>query len=58
MHRADFKSAYNFAPRLNTLGDLTPYEYICKIWRSDTDRFILHPIHQMPGLGSGLVLGS
>ncbi len=29
---ADFKAAYNFARRLNTLGGLTPYEYIAKIW--------------------------
>ena len=29
---------------------LTPYEYICKVWTSEPDRFILNPIHQMPGL--------
>ena len=27
---------------------LTPYEYICKIWTSEPDRFILNPINQMP----------
>ena len=43
-------TAYNFARRLKTLGGLTPYEYICKIWTSEPDRFILDPIHQMPGL--------
>ena len=32
---------------------LTPYEYIAKIWTSEPDRFIVNPIHQMPGLGSG-----
>ena len=28
------------------------YEYICKIWTSEPDRFILNPIHQMPGLNT------
>jgi transposase InsO family protein len=45
-HLADFMDAYNFARRLKTLGGLTPYEYICKIWTSEPDRFILDPIHQ------------
>ncbi len=45
-------AAYNFARRLKTLGGLTPYEYICKIWTSEPDRFILNPIHQMPGLNT------
>ena len=49
-HLADFMAAYNFARRLKTLGGPTPYEYICKIWTSEPDRFILNPIHQMPGL--------
>jgi hypothetical protein len=42
----------NFARRLKTLNGLTPYEYICKIWTSEPDRFILDPIHQMPGLNT------
>lgn len=42
-------TAYNLARRLKTLGGLTPYEYICKTWTSKPDRFILDPIHQMPG---------
>ena len=45
-------AAYNFARRLKTLNGLTPYEYICKIWTSEPDRFILNPIHQMPGLNT------
>ena len=49
---ADFMAAYNFARRLKTLNGLTPYEYICKIWTSEPDRFILNPIHQMPGLNT------
>lgn len=51
-HLADFMAAYNFARRLKTLGGLTPYEYICKIWTSEPDRFILNPIHEMPGLNT------
>ena len=39
-HLADFLAAYNFAGRLNTLGGLTPYEYIRKIRMSEPDRFI------------------
>lgn len=49
-HLGDFVSAYNFARRLKTLNGLTPYEYICKIWTSEPERFTLDPTHQMPGL--------
>ena len=48
-HLKDFLNAYNFARRLKTLGGLTPYEYICKIWTSEPDRFNVNPIHQMAG---------
>lgn len=51
-HLADFLDAYNFARRLKTLSGLTPYEYICKIWTSEPDRFNLNPIHLMPGLNT------
>lgn len=51
-HLGDFLAAYNFARRLKTLSGLTPYEYICKIWTSEPDRFIVNPIHQMPGLNT------
>ena len=51
-HLADFLAAYNFARRLKTLNGLTPYEYICKVWTSEPERFILEPIHQMPGLNT------
>lgn len=50
VHLADFMDAYGFARRLKTLGGLTPYEYICKIWTSEPDSFIVDPIHQIPGL--------
>src|SRR5271167_4222808 len=51
-HLADFIMAYNFGRRLKTLKGLSPYEYICKIWTNEPDRFNLDPIHQMPGLNS------
>jgi hypothetical protein len=46
----DFVAARNFAKRLKTLGGLTVYEFICKCWQKEPDRFTLNPIHQMPGL--------
>ena len=48
-HLADFLNAYNYARRLKTLGDLTPYEHIYRCWISEPERFILDPRHQMPG---------
>ncbi|GEC17535.1 transposase-like protein [Nitrobacter winogradskyi] len=51
-HLADFINAYNFGRRLKTLKGLTPYEFICKRWTSEPDRFIINPIHQMPGLNT------
>jgi len=49
-HLADFVAAYNFARRLKTLKGLTPYEFICKTWAIEPQRFTLNPLHQMPGL--------
>ena len=51
-HLADFVAAYNFGRRLKTLKGLTPFEYICKSWTSQPERFILNPLQQMPGLNS------
>ena len=48
----DFIAAYNFGRRLKTLKGLTPYEFICKRWTSEPERFILNPIQQMPGLNT------
>ena len=48
-HLANFISAYNFGRRLKTLKGLTPYEFICKQWTIEPERFTLNPIHQMPG---------
>jgi transposase InsO family protein len=52
-HLADFINAYNYARRLKALKGLkglTPYEFICKQWTIEPQRFTLNPIHQMPGL--------
>jgi hypothetical protein len=51
-HLTDFVRAYNFARRLKTLSGLTPYEYICKTWTKEPNRFIFDPTHQMPGLNT------
>ena len=49
-HLRDFVDAYNFARRLKTLRGLTPYEFICKTWTSQPQRFKISPLHQSPGL--------
>jgi hypothetical protein len=51
-HLRNFVDAYNFARRLKTLKGLTPYEFICKFWTSDPNRFKLDPRHQMPGVNT------
>ncbi|RUW03095.1 MAG: IS481 family transposase [Mesorhizobium sp.] len=51
-HLADFVTAYNFGRRLKTLKGLTPYEFICKAWLSQPERFSLNPLQQMPGLNT------
>lgn len=51
-HLADFMDAYNFARRLKTLKGLMPYEFICKSWTNEPERFNLNPIHHMPGLNT------
>lgn len=51
-HLDAFVAAYNFGRRLKTLKGLTPYEFICKAWQTEPDRFIFNPLHQMPGLNT------
>ena len=51
-HLANFVSAHNYGRRLTTLKGLTPYEFICKTWASEPERFTLNPHHQMPGLNT------
>ncbi len=48
-HLHDFIDAYNFGRRLKTLSGLTPFEYICKIWTIEPDRFNLNPTYQRSG---------
>jgi transposase InsO family protein len=51
-HLQRFLEAYNYARRLKTLRGLTPYEFICKRWTREPERFTLNPLHQMLGLNS------
>src|SRR5271157_4397094 len=46
-HLADFINAYNYARQLKTPKGLTPYEYICKSWTSQPERFKLNPLQKM-----------
>ena len=52
VHLHTFVLAYNFARRLKTLKGLTPYEYICKIWTNEPDRFIVDPFQHIVGLNT------
>src|SRR5580692_5223906 len=51
-HLADFLVAYKFARRLKTLNGLTPYEFVCKRWTAEPQRFRLNPLQQMLGLNT------
>ncbi len=35
-----------------TLQGLTPFEYICKIWTNEPDRFNVNPTHRSMGLNT------
>lgn len=48
-HLTDFIGAYNYARRLKTLRGLTPYEFTCKAWADNPQRFIINPHHQSAG---------
>jgi transposase InsO family protein len=49
-HMQGFLMAYNFARRLKTLKGLTPYEYVCKIWTNEPERFSVDPFQHTVGL--------
>jgi transposase InsO family protein len=49
-HLQTFLMAYNFARRLKTLKGLTPYEYVCKIWTNEPERFTINPTQHTVGL--------
>lgn len=51
-HITDFIAAYNYARRLKTLQGLTPFEYICKIWTTEPERFTVDPTHHTLGLNT------
>jgi len=51
-HMHSFLMAYNFARRLKTLKGLTPYEYVCKIWTKEPERFNVDPFHHNVGLNT------
>lgn len=51
-HMQNFLMAYNFSRRLKTLKGLTPYEYICKIWTKEPERFNLDPFQHSAGLNN------
>ena len=49
VHLESFVTAYNFARRLKTLNGLTPYQFICKRWTIETQRFKRDPTQQSLG---------
>jgi hypothetical protein len=51
-HLALFLDAYNYARRLKTLKGLTPYEFICRSWAAEPQRFSANPHHQISGPNS------
>ena len=48
-HIQTFLMACHFAKRLKPLHGLTPYEYLCKLWTSDPDRFKFDPFQHTGG---------
>ena len=49
-HLINLMDAYNFPRRLNSLKGLRPHEDKCNIRTSESGRFTINPINQMPGL--------
>jgi hypothetical protein len=48
-HIDDFITAYKFGRRLKTLKGHSPYEYICRTWTIEPERFTVDPTHQSWG---------
>ena len=48
-HLRLFLDAYNYARRLKTLRGLTPYEFVCKTWTEQPERFTRDPTHDTVG---------
>ena len=51
-HLTTFLAAYNLAKRLKTLKGLTPYEFICRKWQEQPERFVSDPSQLTLGLYS------
>ncbi len=51
-HLHAFLLAYNCARRLKTLKSSTPYEFLCRQWTVEPERFKLNPNHHNPGLNT------
>ena len=48
-HLQLFVDAYNYGRRLKTLRGLTPYEFVCKTWTEQPQRFRVDPSHLTTG---------
>jgi hypothetical protein len=48
-HLQLFLDAYNYARRLKALRGLTPYEFVCKTWVEQPQRFTRDPTHDTLG---------
>ena len=48
----DFVASYSFGSSLKTYKGLTPYDFICKCWTSQPERFLLDPLYQIPELNA------
>jgi hypothetical protein len=51
-HLQTFLMEYTFAKRLKTLRGLIPYEYVCRVRRSEPHRFHINPAHHTVGLNN------
>ena len=51
-HLQLFLDAYNHARRLKALRGLTPYEFTCRAWTQEPERFRIDPSHHTPGLNT------
>ena len=51
-HLQLFLQAYNHARRLKALRGLTPYEFTCRAWTQEPQRFKIDPSHHTPGLNT------
>ena len=51
-HLQLFLQAYNHARRLKALRGLTPYEFTCRAWTQEPQRFRIDPSHHTPGLNT------